>query len=116
MADMLDRAMEMVSTLYIDKARMRKNLDILQGAMQSEHVMLELGKKIGKMSSKDIITELATRAVREDVPLAGLLKEDSRVNTQFTEEEIDDLLDPVAYADSAVQLAKDYVEMNRAGY
>lgn len=116
MADLLDRSMEMVSTLYVDKERMRKNLDILQGAMQSEHVMLELGKKIGKMSAKDIITELATKAVREDIPLAQLLKADERVNCQFTDEEIDSLLDPVAYAGSAADLARDYVQMSRKGY
>ena len=116
MGDLLERAYEMVDTLYIDKEHMRKNLDILQGAMQSEHVMLELGKKIGKMSSKDIITALATKAVREEIPLGDLLKADERVNVHFTAEEIDAMLDPVAYAKPAEVLAMDYVKMYKEGY
>lgn len=116
MADLLSRAMEMVSTLYIDKSRMRKNLDILQGAMQSEHVMLELGKKIGKMSSKDIITQLSVKAVREDIPLAKLLEEDKRVNEYFTPEEIESMLDPVAYSKTATDLTIEYVKLYKEGY
>lgn len=116
MGDLLDRAKEMIDTLYIDKKHMRKNLDILQGAMQSEHVMLELGKKIGKMSSKEIVTKLATKAVLEEIPLAKLLKEDEEVCKYFTGEEIDALLDPVAYAQPAAVLAKEYLKLAKQGY
>lgn len=108
MADLLHRSYEMISTLTVNPARMRSNLDILKGAVESEAVMLALGKKIGKMTAKGIVTELAVRAVREDVPLAGLLKGDLRVNEHLSDQEIDQLLDPAPYARDAAAIARNY--------
>ena len=114
MADLLHRSWEMISTLYVNKERMRRNLDLLKGAVESEAVMLALGKKIGKMTAKGIVTELAVRAVREDVPLAQLLKEDQRVSGHLTSEEIDQLLDPAPYGKDAAAIALSYAAKVRA--
>ncbi len=113
MADMLSRSMEMIDTLYVDKAHMKKNLDILHGAMQSEHVMLELGKKIGKMTAKDIVTQLATKAVREEIPLEDLLKADERINTVFNDEEIAQLMDTSSYVQAAADMAEAYLKLRK---
>ena len=114
MADLLHRSWELISTLTVNKERMRRNLDILKGAVESEAVMLALGKKIGKMTAKGIVTELAVRAVRQDVPLTDLLKADKRVNTQLSDGEIDSLLDPTPYAADAAAIARRYAAKIRA--
>lgn len=113
MADLLSRSKEMISTLYVDKERMRKNLDILQGAVQSENVMLEFGKIVGKMTAKDIITELAIQSIRNNKSLADLLKNDDRVNIYLDAKTIDQLLDPTQYAEDAATIAMDYVRKTR---
>ena len=68
------------------------------------------------MSSKDIITQLSVKAVREDIPLAKLLEEDKRVNEYFTPEEIESMLDPVAYSKTATDLTIEYVKLYKEGY
>lgn len=114
MADLLSRSLELISTLSVNRERMRRNLDLLKGAVESEAVMLALGKKVGKMTAKGIVTELAVRAVRQDVPLADLLKGDERVSSQLTDQEIDSLLDPAPYAADASALARHYAQTIRA--
>lgn len=114
MADLLHRSWEMISTLSVNRERMRGNLDILKGAVESEAVMLALGRKVGKMTAKGIVTELAVRAVRQDAPLADLLKADGRVNSQLSGDEIDALLDPAPYAADAARLARRYAARIRA--
>lgn len=109
MADLLSRSKELISNLYVDTDRMRKNLDVLNGAILSEHIMLELGKKIGKMSSKAIITELAVKAVREERSLRSILEADERTKDQFTAEELDALFDVDQYAASAKEEAEQYI-------
>lgn len=114
MADLMERSYEMIHTLYVDTDRMYFNLGILHGAVLSENVMLGLGKKIGKMTAKDIVTELAVKAVRMQLNLGELLKSDQRVSRHLSGAEIDALLDPAQYAESAASIALQYLANTRA--
>jgi adenylosuccinate lyase len=114
MGELLERSYELIHTLYVDEKRMRKNLDVLKGAVLSENVMLRLGERIGKMTAKNIVTEIAVVSVREDKFLDQLLKSDPRVNAHLSDAEIDELLDPVQYADAAAAIAIGYVAKVRA--
>lgn len=113
MADLMERSYEMIHTLYVDKDRMYLNLGILHGAVLSENVMLGLGKKIGKMSAKNIVTGLAVKAVRNQMNLGELLKSDERVSQHLSGAEIDALLDPTQYAESAAKIALQYMAATR---
>jgi len=114
MADLLRRSRELIANLEVNAPRMRRNLDLLKGAVESEAVMLALGRKIGKMTAKEIITQLAVQAVRQDVPLADLLKGDGRVSAHLSHGEIDSLLDPAPYGADAARLAREYAAKLRA--
>ena len=110
MADLLQRSKELIGTLYVDEKRMLRNLGILQGVLLSENVMLELGKRIGKMTAKDIITELSVRSLQQELLFSDVLKSDPRVSAALTGPEIDALLDPKPYAEPAAEMALDYLE------
>jgi len=114
MADLLRRSRELIANLEVNAPRMRRNLDLLKGAVESEAVMLALGRKIGKMTAKEIITQLAVQAVQQDVPLADLLKGDGRVSAHLSHGEIDSLLDPAPYGADAARLAREYAAKLRA--
>jgi adenylosuccinate lyase len=114
MGELLERSYELVHTLHVDEKRMRKNLDVLKGAVQSENVMLKLGERIGKMTAKNIVTELAVKAIREDAFLSDLLNNDPRVSEHLSSDDISKLLDPVQYADAAAEIALDYVNKTRS--
>ena len=109
MADLLQRSQELISNLYVDEAQMRRNLDILNGALLSENIMLDLGRRIGKMTAKDIVTDLAVVSVQQRCALSDLLKSDSRVSSALTHAEIDQLLDPAPYAQDAAKVTLEYI-------
>lgn len=114
MGELLERSQELIHTLYVDEAHMRRNLNALRGAILAENVMLTLGRKIGKMTAKSIVGELAVQAVREETDLHVLLKADPRVNAHLSDSEIDALLSPEQYIGESEAIATEYVNHMRA--
>lgn len=114
MGELLERSQELIHTLYVDEKRMRRNLGALRGAIMAENVMLELGRHIGKMTAKNIVSELAVKAVREEKELSSLLKADARVGGHLTDEEIDRLLSPEQYIGESADIALVYVRNTRS--
>lgn len=83
--------------LIIYRQHMRRNLDILQGLMLSEAVMMHLAEKIGRLTAHHVVYELCMKAYEEEKPLADLLKADAQVTAVLSDEEIDSLMDPENY-------------------
>lgn len=92
--------------LIIDKTNMQRNLNILNGLMMSERVMMKLAEKLGRQTAHDLLHANAMRAFEENKSFAQILKEDHRVKKVLTEREIDDLMDTSTY----IGLAPKYVE------
>lgn len=84
---------EMIGGLAIHADAMRKNLDLTQGYVLSEAVMLALAQKIGKQTAHQIVYELAMRGVEQGMSFKQALLADARVTAQLSENEIDTLLD-----------------------
>ena len=89
--------------LHVHPERMLKNLDQLGGLMQSEAVMLELGRKVGRQTAHDIVYECAMKSVEEQRPFRDLLNADATVRKHFSEADIQRLLDPLRYTGLAGQ-------------
>ncbi|MBT8172273.1 adenylosuccinate lyase, partial [Candidatus Bathyarchaeota archaeon] len=65
-----------LSGLQIDKKRMRKNMDITQGRMMSEAVMLSLAKKgLGRQKSHELTRQLSIKSHNEQRPFDEVLAE-----------------------------------------
>jgi adenylosuccinate lyase len=111
--ELLTYGEEMAAGMIVYPERMRSNLEILKGLMQSESVMIELGKKVGKMSAHTIVNEDAVRVIKEGVDFRQVLKEDDRVNTHLTAEQIERLLDPAAHVGFAPQMTRAAVALSR---
>jgi len=113
MGELLTHGENMAKNMTVNPKRMRANLGILKGLMQSEAVMLELGHKIGRQSAHELINEHALKAVQEDIDFKGLLMKDARVTQHLTEAEIDYLLKPEHYVGLAPQITRDMVALSR---
>jgi 3-carboxy-cis,cis-muconate cycloisomerase len=83
--------------LRVKPERMRFNLERLKGLMQSEAVMLALGRKVGRQTAHAAIYECAMRAVEQDRPFQDALAEDPLVARNLTAAEIEALLAPDQY-------------------
>ena len=95
-----------LNRLIINKTNMQRNLNILNGLMMLERVMMKLAEKLGRQTAHDLLHTNAMRAFEENKSFAQILKEDHRVKKVLTEREIDDLMDTSTY----IGLAPKYVE------
>jgi adenylosuccinate lyase len=86
-----------VRGLRVDTARMRRNLDAAGGLVLSEAVMLRLGEAVGRNEAHDLVYEVAMAAFHGGASFRDRLLADARVAAALSPDELDRLLDPVAY-------------------
>ena len=104
--ELLDRADTLLSGLQVNEAAMRDNLNRLGGLTQSEHVMLALGKRLGKQKAHGLVNRIAVDAFRSGVPFEDALLREEAVTQVLSAEEIHGLLDPMAYLGQCPALAR----------
>ncbi|TKX19323.1 trans-aconitate decarboxylase [Elsinoe australis] len=99
--------------LEVDVEAMKRNLDLTQGNIVSEAVMMGLGRKLGRSFAHDLIYDLCQRAVKEKVPLVDLLLADETVQkSEVTETELRRLCDPANYLGLSVEMAERVLSSN----
>ena len=94
--------------------RMRKNLDLTDGLIMGEPVMLALGAKIGRQEAHDVVYDAAQAAATGDQSFLALLQADERVSSRLSPEDIKTLLDPMAYVGQAPEMARRAAMVGRA--
>ncbi len=86
-----------ISGLIVYPDNMLRNLEASHGLLLAERVMLALGQSIGRQHAHDAIYEAAMQAFERRIPFAEILKQNTVVTKYLSAEQIDQLLDPVAY-------------------
>ena len=99
---MLILMIKVLKGLEVDETRMRKNMDITQGRMMSEAVMLALAKKgLGRQKAHELIRELAIKSHNKQRAFKDVLSENSTVKELLLSEEIEKVMDPQNYLGTA---------------
>lgn len=104
--EILDRGDELLGTLVVNKENMLRNLYLLGGLTQSEHVMLALGKKTGKQNAHRIVNKIAVETFENHLNFEEELKKNMEVNSELGAENIHDLLDPLQYLGKCPEMAR----------
>ena len=73
MAGALKQTRFVLEGLEVDAARMRANIDLTNGLVMSEAVMMGLGPYIGREYAHDLVYDICREAIRQDRPLLDLL-------------------------------------------
>jgi adenylosuccinate lyase len=90
----LHRLTGIVERLEVDAARMRANLDITQGLIHSQRVLLALTEAgLGRQDAYAIVQRHAMKAWRQRVPLLDLLRADPEVTAWLDEAALPALFD-----------------------
>ena len=111
---MLTSMTKVLANLQVDEERMRKNMDITQGRMMSEAVMLALARKgMDRQKAHELIRRLAMRSYFDKRPFKQALLEDDVLDGKLNEEEVDEALDPTNYLGTAVKQVELAVEKTR---
>ena len=83
--------------LRIDAKKMRANLDITNGLIMSEAVMMGLGPKMGRNRAHDVVYDLVSEVAKTGRPLIDLLAENDEIRKHASRKELEAMMDPANY-------------------
>lgn len=86
-----------MANLQVDGKKMRADLDILKGLMQSEGIMLELGKHVGKQTAHGIVYQICMDTFEQHADFCEMLLKNETVAQNMTREQIQNILNPEGY-------------------
>ena len=107
LGETLERVRVLTAGLVLKPERMRRNLDLTDGLILAEPIMLALGEHVGRQEAHDIVYDAAQACADGGPPFGDRLVADSRVTRHMTREQITALLDPTRYTGLCERLARE---------
>jgi 3-carboxy-cis,cis-muconate cycloisomerase len=96
-AGALAQAKLVVAGLEVDPKRMRANLEMTNGLVVSEAVMMGLAPFLGRQYAHDLVYDLCNQAVKQDKPLLDLLAANAEITKHVDRKKLAELCDPANY-------------------
>jgi 3-carboxy-cis,cis-muconate cycloisomerase len=96
-AGALEHGAVLAEGLTVDAAKMRRNLDLHEGLIMAEAVMMALAETIGRDTAHHVVQQACDRAIERKRPLAEMLAEDGAVKPHLDRAALDRLTDPASY-------------------
>ena len=96
-AGALNQAKFVAAGLEVDEKRMRANLDLTNGLVVSEAVMMGLAPYLGREHAHDLVYDLCRDAIREERPLLDLLAGNAEITRHVDRKKLAELCDPANY-------------------
>ncbi|KIV84571.1 3-carboxy-cis,cis-muconate cycloisomerase [Exophiala sideris] len=93
----LKHTADLLAGLEVHEDAMQRNLDISNGQIVSEAVMMGLGPTLGRQHAHDVVYELCRRSSTENKQLLDLLCENEEIAKKMSREELAKLCDPRNY-------------------
>jgi len=100
----LNLCINLLKNLEFNYANIERNLELTQGRIMSESVMILLVEKgIGRQEAHEIIRRCAMESYEKNIPFRDVLMKNSHVLKHVTADELDMALDPKRYIGTASQ-------------
>jgi 3-carboxy-cis,cis-muconate cycloisomerase len=112
-AGSLAQAKFMLDGLVVDESRMRANLELSQGLIVAEAVMMGLAPHLGRQQAHDVVYEACREALAQRRSLFEVLKGNAEIVSALPEERLSALCDPANYLGSAPQMVDAIVRQPR---
>jgi 3-carboxy-cis,cis-muconate cycloisomerase len=103
-AGALAHARTIVEGLQVDTTRMRANLELTNGLIVSEAVMMGLAPHLGRERAHDLVYDLCRVALEQNRPLLELLGENAEISGRLGHEALAALTDPMNYLGQAGEM------------
>jgi len=113
-AGSLAQAKFMLEGLVVDESRMRQNLDLSQGLIVAEAVMMGLAPHLGRQNAHDKVYAACREALGQGRSLFDILISDPVIRAALAEEKLRALCDPANYLGSAAAMTDEVVRMPRS--
>lgn len=103
-----------LKNLRVDEKRMEANLEVTQGRIMSEAVMILLVEKgMSRQEAHELLRKLTIKSELENRHFEEILVENREIRKLLNEKEIDDALDPHKYLGTAVEQVETLVKKTR---
>jgi adenylosuccinate lyase len=101
---MLFLMVDVISSLRVDERQMLRNIEVTQGRVMSEAVMMALARKgMNRQKAHEMLRKLTLKSEKEVRPFKEILLESKAVSKRLTEKEIDEALNPKNYLGTAIE-------------
>ncbi len=100
-AGALAQTLAVLTGLQVDEKKMQANLDLTNGLIASEAVMMGLGPHLGRQYAHDLVYDVCRQVAATGRPLLDLLAENDDVNKHFDRAALEKLCDPTNYLGEA---------------
>ena len=105
--DILSRMQLLFDGIRVDPDRMRGNLDLTEGLIMGERIMLALGQRVGRQRAHDIVYEHAQQAAAEGGSFRELLEADGEIGAHLSSGDLTGLLNPASYTGECAEIARE---------
>jgi adenylosuccinate lyase len=103
--------------IEFDENKIEENLNITKGACLAEKIMVELvNRNIGRQEAHEILRTAAIKSRKENRFMKEILSENILIKEKFSEEELDNLLDPHNYIGLAVEQTENLIDIIKKKY
>jgi 3-carboxy-cis,cis-muconate cycloisomerase len=96
-AGALNQSKFILAGLEVDAKRMRENLDLTNGLVVSEAVMMGLAPYLGREHAHDLVYDLCRDAIKQDKPLLDLLAANAEITKHVDRKKLAEFCDPSNY-------------------
>ena len=100
-AGALHHTRALLEGLSVDPARMRRNLDVTQGMITAEAVMMALAPALGREAAHHLVAAACHEALETGAGLLEVLRAEPRVSAHLSGAQLERLLDPENYTGHA---------------
>lgn len=113
LGDLLTRMAYVTQGLEVRPDTMKKNLDLLNGRILSEAVMIEMGRAVGRQTAHEMLHEALIDIDKKSQPLNEVMKQNPNISKYFSGDQINKLLDPSEYTGVSLQIARNVISKTR---
>lgn len=104
---------DLFSRLQIDKERMSQNIQATRGMALSENLTLFLARRMNKMEARKRVDLACERVRQSSKSMSEVLKSGPEFKDLFSDEDIENLLDPTKYIGAAPEIVERTVSYSR---
>lgn len=93
----LQHSIAIFDGLVVHPEKMRQNLDLTNGQIVAEAVMMHLGQFIGRQQAHDVVYDACAKALTENRSLYSVLSAMPEITSAVSDEQLRQMLDPANY-------------------
>ncbi|MDQ6712962.1 MAG: 3-carboxy-cis,cis-muconate cycloisomerase [Candidatus Dormibacteraeota bacterium] len=91
------RLASLLAGLQVDPERMRRNIDLSDGRLMAEHVVMLLGERVGRVMARALVDGAVSSSTATGRPFKDLLAENAVITAHLKPEELAAALEPAGY-------------------